>query len=62
MRGKLLGQQYLKPFHMCSNVVGEHASIRSTSLVNTVQVYAILGQNLKIHFREAIIREKKDFL
>ena len=50
MRGKLLGQQYLKPFHMCSNVVGEHASIRSTSLVNTVQVYAILGQNLKIHF------------
>jgi len=30
---------------MGSNVVGEHAPIRSASLVNAIQVYAVLRQN-----------------
>ena len=32
----------VKPLYMGGNVVGEHAPIRSASLVNTIQVYAVL--------------------
>ena len=39
----------IEPINMGSNVVGEHAPIRSASLVNAIQVYAVLRQNLKIH-------------
>ena len=38
-----------KPIDMGCNVIREHAPIRSASLVNTIQVYAVLRHNLKVY-------------